>query len=402
MAIESPSAIDAPRVNGHAKTRTGAAGLDASRLKVSVTQSPKLIPSPETLKFGQTMTDHMLIASYDPEHGWSDPEIKPYGPLCLDPASSCFQYSTNIFEGMKAYVGPNGEVRLFRPDLNMARMRRSADRVALPPFDTDALLTLIQRLVALESRWIPNIQGYSLYLRPTVIGTRPSLGVTASDNALLYVICSPAGPYFKAGSAHQISLLANGEVVRSWPGGTGGYKLALNYAPTLKPQQLAELQGYNQVLWLLDDKITEAGAMNFFVVIKQDENNWNVITPPLDGTILPGVTRDSCISLSAAHPSRTILPHLPETLHLHTHERTLTMSDLRTWHEEGRLLEAFTVGTAVVVTGVGRIGFEGKDIVLPDHASGRGPIARALYERIVAIQEGKAEWEGWSVVCKSV
>ncbi|TFY62449.1 hypothetical protein EVJ58_g3859 [Rhodofomes roseus] len=347
------------------------------------------------------MTDHMLIASYDPEHGWSDPEIKPYGPICLDPASSCFQYSTNVFEGMKAYVGPDGEVRLFRPDLNMARMRRSAGRVALPPFDTDALLTLIQRLVQLESRWIPNIQGYSLYLRPTIIGTRPNLGVTASDHALLYVICSPAGPYFGAGSARQISLLANVDVVRSWPGGTGGYKLALNYAPTLKPQQSAELQGYNQVLWLLDGKVTEAGAMNFFAVVKQDENNWDVITPPLDGTILPGVTRDSCIALSAAHPSRTTLPHLPETLHLHAHERTLTMSDLKQWHAEGRLLEAFTVGTAVVVTGVGRIGYDGTDIVLPEHACGRGPVARALYERIVEIQEGKFEWEGWSVVCKT-
>lgn len=129
--------------------------------------------------------------------------------------------------------------------------------------------------------------------------------------------------------------------------------------------------------------------------------DWDIITPPLDGTILPGVTRDSCIALSAAHPSRTILPQLPETLRLHAHERTLAMSDLKQWHEESRLLEAFTVGTAVVVTGVGRIGYEGKDIVLPEHASGRGPVARALYERIVAIQEGKFEWEDWSVVCKS-
>ena len=129
--------------------------------------------------------------------------------------------------------------------------------------------------------------------------------------------------------------------------------------------------------------------------------DWDVITPPLDGTILPGVTRDSCLALASAHPARTLLPHLPEDVHLHTHERELTMGDLRAWHEAGRLLEAFTVGTAVVVTGVGRIGYEGRDIVLPEHASGRGPVARALYERIVAIQEGKFEWEGWSVVCNA-
>lgn len=129
--------------------------------------------------------------------------------------------------------------------------------------------------------------------------------------------------------------------------------------------------------------------------------DWDVITPPLDGTILPGVTRDSCLALAAAHPARTLLPHLPEDVHLHTQERTLTMEDVRKWDEEGRLLEAFTVGTAVVVTGVGRIGHEGQDIRLPEHASGRGPVAHALYERIVAIQEGKSEWDGWSVVCRT-
>lgn len=129
--------------------------------------------------------------------------------------------------------------------------------------------------------------------------------------------------------------------------------------------------------------------------------DWDVVTPPLDGTILPGVTRDSCLALAAAHPARTHLPHLPEDVHLHVQERTLTMDDLRKWHEAGRLLEAFTVGTAVVVTGVGRIGYEARDILLPEHASGRGPVARALYERIVAIQEGKFEWDGWSVVCKT-
>ncbi|KZT05309.1 branched-chain amino acid aminotransferase II [Laetiporus sulphureus 93-53] len=391
-------AIDTAQPNDP-KVARSPAELDASRLKVTLTQSPKVMPSPEKLKFGQIMADHMLVATYDPVNGWSDPEIKPYGPLSLDPASSCFHYSTNVFEGMKAYVGPDGKPRLFRPEMNMARMRRSADRVALPRFDTKALLTMIKRLIAIDARWIPNQAGHSLYIRPTIIGTRPSLGVTASDHAVLYVICSPTGPYFRTG-AKQLSLLAVGDTVRAWPGGTGGYKLALNYAPTLKPAQLAEQQGYNQVLWLLGDTVTEAGAMNFFVVLKREDGHLDVITPPLNGTILPGITRDSCLALAAAHPARTTLPGLPTSVRLFVDERTITMGDLAAWHAEGRLLEAFTVGTAVVVTSVGRIGHQGKDIVLSEHVGGRGPVARALYERLVDIQEGKVDWEGWSVDCE--
>ncbi|PCH42999.1 branched-chain amino acid aminotransferase II [Wolfiporia cocos MD-104 SS10] len=395
MAIEA--ANGSAVANGSA-SKQGPLNLDASKLKVIRTEAPRAMPSPENLKFGQTMTDHMLVATYDPINGWSAPEIKPYGPFALDPASSCFHYSTNLFEGMKAYIGPDGKPRLFRPELNMARMKKSADRIALPPFDTEELLKLIKRLVAMDAHWIPTLPGHSMYIRPTMIGTRPNLGVAASDHAMIYVICCPTGPYFRTG-ARQISLLAMGETVRAWPGGTGGYKLALNYAPTLKPQQVAEQQGYNQVLWLLGDRVTEAGAMNFFVVVKRDDDNWDVYTPPLDGTILPGITRDSCLALAGAHPSRTVLPHLPETLRLHPQERPVTMSDLAQWHAEGRLLEAFTVGTAVVVTGVGRIGYQGKNIELPIHEGGRGPLAQALYERIMDIQEGKVEWEGWSVPC---
>ncbi|KAI0651334.1 branched-chain amino acid aminotransferase II [Trametes meyenii] len=344
------------------------------------------------------MTDHMIAVSYDPVQGWSAPEIKPYGPLALDPASSCFQYATNVFEGMKAYVGPNGEPRLFRPDKNMARMEMSAGRVALPPFDTNELLKLIKRLVAIEKRWIPTQKGHSLYLRPTIIGTRPSLGVAASDSAVLYVICSPTGPYFRNG-ARPVSLLAVSETVRAWPGGTGGYKLALNYAPTFKPQQYATKLGYDQCLWLLGETITEAGAMNFFVVVRRDDDHLDVFTPPLNGTILPGVTRDSVLALAAAHTAHTTLPSVPPTTRIHVVERELTISDLIQWSAEGRLLEAFAVGTAVVVVAVGRIGYEGKDIVLPTHEGALGPVGRSLYERITEIQEGKFEWEDWSVVC---
>ncbi|KAA1475390.1 branched-chain amino acid aminotransferase II [Dentipellis sp. KUC8613] len=373
------------------------AKIDVSSLKETISTSLKEVPKPEDLVFGQVMTDHMLILSYTPESGWSAPEIKPYGPLSLDPSSSCFQYCPNVFEGMKAYIGPDGKPRLFRPELNMARMEKSAERVALPTFDTDALLVLIKRLVAIDARWIPRSKGCSLYIRPTIIGTRAALGVAASNHALLYVIMSPTGPYFRTPSG--ISLLGVNEHVRSWPGGTGGYKLGLNYAPCFHPQRLAADKGYQQVLWLIGENITEAGAMNFFAVVKRDDGDLDIVTPPLDGTILPGVTRASVLSLLSAHPAQTSLPNLSNKTRLHTHERPITMTELAAWSAAGRLLECFVVGTAVVVTPVSRIGWQDRDIALPEYKAVMGPVTAALYERLVDIQEGRVEWQGWSATC---
>ncbi|KAI0042133.1 branched-chain amino acid aminotransferase II [Auriscalpium vulgare] len=375
--------------------------IDPSRLTITLVPEDKLkeIPHADDLIFGQLFTDHMLYLEYDPASGWSAPEIRPYGPLTLDPASSCFQYCTNVFEGMKAYLGPDGVPRLFRPKLNMARMAKSAARVALPPFDTDAFLVLLQKLIAIDARWIPRARGHSLYLRPTLIGTRPGLGVTASTHASLYVIMSPAGPFFRTPAG--ISLYAVSDHVRSWPGGTGGHKLGLNYAPGFHPQRLAAEKGYQQVLWLLGDTITEAGAMNFFIALKREDGHLDIVTPPLDGTILPGVTRASVLSLLNAHPSATSLPHLSNSLRLYTHERPITMPELVAWSASGQLVEAFCVGTAVVVNAISRIGWEERDIVLPSYGGDHiGPVVRALWERLVDIQEGRVEWEGWSVTCE--
>ncbi|EJD04546.1 branched-chain amino acid aminotransferase II [Fomitiporia mediterranea MF3/22] len=387
-----------PRHSGVEKNGVGVAPLDASKLVINLTDKPNSIPDPSTLKFGQTFTDHMLVMSFDPKSGWSAPILQPYQPLAIDPSASCFQYSTNLFEGMKAYLGPDGEARLFRPNLNMERMRTSAARVALPTFDHDTLLTLIRKLVAVERRWIPSLPGYSLYIRPTMIGTRPHLGVGPSDHAIIYVICSPTGPYFGAG-AKSISLYAVYETVRSWPGGTGGHKLGLNYSPGFEALKLATQRGYNQVLWLLGDgdehKITEAGAMNFFIAVQRTDGDVDLITPPLDGTILPGVTRSSVIELAHAHSSGTPLDGISPSQRMHVHERTLTMNDLKKFSEEGTLLEAFCVGTAVIVASINRIGYEDKDILLPE----KTPICHALHSRIEAIQEGRFEFQGWSVKC---
>ncbi|KAG9076064.1 hypothetical protein FS749_012195 [Ceratobasidium sp. UAMH 11750] len=352
------------------------------------------------------MTDHMLIVNYSPETGWSIPVIKPYAPLELDPACSVFHYTPALFEGMKAFLDPAGQPRLFRPDLNMHRMSTSADRVALPHFDANELLKMIKKLVQLEKRWIPKLEGYSLYIRPTMIGTRPAIGVAASTHACLYVICSPTGPYFPTGYK-PISLWAEQDAVRSWPGGTGAYKLGINYAPCFKPQREAAKKGYQQILWILGEsqQITEAGQMNFFVVFRRDDGGFDAITPALDGTILPGVTRNSVLGLINS-PSSPIANFI--AVHgLRSEERTVTLHEVKEMAEKGRLIEVFGVGTAAIICPIGQIGYQGKsaesdailNIEVPAYKSGLGPVASTLLESIVAIQEGRVDFEGWSVPC---
>ncbi|KAI0766835.1 branched-chain amino acid aminotransferase II [Trametes elegans] len=375
------------------------ADLDASKLTTTLASVLKPVPLGSELQFGHNMTDHILFVSYDPVQGWSAPEIRPYGPIAFDPASSCFQLATSAFEGMKAYMGPDGEVRLFRPERNLARLARSAARVALPPFNPDELLKLIKALVLLEKRWIPTERGHSLYIRPMIVGTRATMGVVASDSAFLWVMCAPTGPYFRGG-VRPLSLLAIGETVRAWPGGTGEHKIAVNYGPTLKPQQAALDGGYDQTLWLFGDRITEAGVMNFFMALKRDDGGIDLYTPPLDGTILRGITRESILALAAAHPDRTILPGLASSVRIHPAERVLTMPELEGWLAEGRILEIFTVGTAVIVAPVGRIGYEGRQLYLPSYDGRLGPIGGALHTRITDIQDGRYEWEDWSVKCE--
>lgn len=341
------------------------------------------------------------MLTFSPESGWSAPSIEPYGPMSIDPMASCIQYATNIFEGMKAYMGADGRPRLFRPDLNMARMKRSADRLALPPFDTQALLKLIKKLVMVEKRWIPTAPGCSLYIRPTMFGTRCGFGVTPSTHATLLVILSPSAPYFP-GAVRPISLYAESRIRRAWIGGTGGYKLALNYAPTLKPTREASQQGYNQILWLFgeDDHLGEVGQMNAFVVLKQDDGSLEVVTPPLDGTILPGVTRQSVLDLTRAHAPESPIASLPGDVVLHVQERHIPLAELVEHSQAGRLAEVFGVGTAAVLMPIDRIGYgeEGKEIAVETGASGFGPVAKAVREELMAIQEARRP-HVWSVPC---
>lgn len=258
------------------------------------------------------------------------------------------------------------------------------------------MVDLIRRLVVLDQNWIPREAGYSLYIRPTLIGTQASLGVGASSDALLFVICSPVGPYYKNGFK-PVKLLATSKNVRAWPGGTGSYKLGANYVQGVRPQFEAAEQGYDQNLWLFgeDQQLTEVGTMNLFIVIKNDNNQTEIVTPPLGDMILPGVVRDSLLNL-AKDPPAWLKSQLPQDLKVT--ERKITMPEVAKLSEQGRIVEAFGSGTAAIISPIGTIGYENRDITIPVQDDGSGAIARALRHAIESIQLGKQS-HPWSIIC---
>ncbi|KAF5980543.1 branched-chain amino acid aminotransferase [Fusarium coicis] len=364
-------------------------GLDASKLSIEKTGKPKGLSKPEDLVFGREFTDHMLAIEWNQDEGWLEPKITPYQNLSLDPATCVFHYAFECFEGMKAYKDKDGKVRLFRPDKNMARLNKSAARIALPTYEPQALTELISKLAQLDSRFIPDKRGYSLYLRPTMIGTQKTLGVGPPGSALLYVIASPVGPYYPTGFK-AVSLEATDYAVRAWPGGVGDKKLGANYAPCIVPQLQAASRGFQQNLWLFGEEeyVTEVGTMNMFVALKNKETGQKeLVTAPLDGTILEGVTRDSVLALARERLE-------PEGWKIS--ERKYTMRELAEAAEEGRLLEAFGAGTAAIVSPVRSISWKGKlvDCGLSELEES-GEIALKMKEWIEAIQYGDEEHE-WS------
>jgi len=344
-------------------------------------------PPKEKLTFGTTFSDHMLMVEWNKENQWGPPRIVPYEDLRLSPAASALHYGLACFEGMKAYKTiPDESLRLFRPDLNMKRLSGSMERLHMPGFDFDRkeLTECIKELVRLDEKWIPSGEGYSLYLRPTVIATHPFLGLSAPEKLLLYVITSPVGPYYKSGFA-SVRLTADTPYVRAWPGGTGNCKVAGNYAPTMKPQALANKAGYSQVVWLFgdDDAITEVGAMNiFFFLVDKETQRKELVTPPLTSLILPGVTRQSILELARSWGEFDVSERFP------------TMPEIREAAEEGRLIESFGAGTAAVVSPISCIQYKGEDIDIP----ATGDLTKRVWDEITSIQYGKMEGpEGWSV-----
>jgi branched-chain amino acid aminotransferase len=259
-------------INPEVASQTKLQDIDPSQVVVKRTGQLKPEMKAEDLVFGKNFTDHMLTVEWDQATGWQKPHIVPYQNLSLDPASCVFHYAFECFEGMKAYKDSEGKIRLFRPDKNMERFNKSAARIALPNFNSTALIELIAQLVKLDSRFIPEERGYSLYLRPTMIGTQKTLGVNPPGSALLFVIASPVGPYYPTGFK-AVSLEATDYAVRAWPGGVGDKKLGANYAPCIVPQREAMSRGFQQNLWLFGEEeyATEVGTMNFFVAVKNKQ-----------------------------------------------------------------------------------------------------------------------------------
>ncbi|GMM37820.1 branched-chain-amino-acid transaminase [Saccharomycopsis crataegensis] len=368
------------------------APLDASKLKINKTASPKAKLPNEQLVFGKSFTDHMLTVDWDATTGWGAPEIKPYAGLCLDPSSIVFHYGFELFEGMKAYRDANNKLRMFRPDMNMIRMNKSAERIALPTFDSEELIKLIGKLVELDADFVPQGEGYSLYIRPTLIGTDAGLGIGTPSQAKLFVICSPVGPYYSTGFK-AVTLEATNYATRAWPGGCGNRKLGANYAPCVLPQKQAASRGYQQNLWLFgpENYVTEVGSMNLFFAFKDSKTGKKeLVTAPLDGTILEGITRDSILALGRERL---------DSNEWEVNERYLSIDEVAERALKGELLECFGSGTAAVVSPVKTIGWNGKDISVPLlEGKQYGALTKQFQEWISALQYGKEEFKNWSRV----
>ena len=330
------------------------------------------------LGFGKYFTDRMLIVEWKANQGWCDARIEPYAPFVLDPACLVFHYAQEIFEGLKAYKWADGRVALFRPEMNARRFNQSGDRICLPPVPEELFLKGIEQLVSLERDWIPTAESTSLYIRPTLIAVEPVLGVKPSDHYYFYVILSPVGAYYAAGFK-PINIMVEDYYVRAVPGGTGEAKTGGNYASSLKAGLEAKKKGYDQVLWLDGREqryIEEVGAMNMFFAY-----GTHIVTAPLTGSILSGVTRDSVLTLAP-------------TLGYTVEERQIDVHDLMADIRSGKVTEAFGSGTAAVITPVGKLCYKNESLQLTGGAVGK--ITQHLYDTLTGIQTGKLKDEfGW-------
>ncbi|MDP4094587.1 MAG: branched-chain amino acid aminotransferase [Bacillota bacterium] len=355
----------------------------SQQIKIEITKQPKQKPDSNSLGFGKYFTDHMFIMDYSPEKGWHDARIIPYGPLSLDPSTMILHYGQAIFEGLKAYKTADGRILLFRPDKNVARMNVSNDRLCIPSVDPEFCIEAIKELVKIDKDWIPEAPGTSLYVRPFIIATDPHLGVHPSKTYKFIIILSPSGAYYPGG-IKPVKIYVESEYVRAVKGGMGFAKTMGNYAASLKAQAVAETKGYVQVLWLdgVEKKyIEEVGSMNVFFKV-----NGEVLTPSLQGSILPGITRDSVIQVLKSWGMKVT-------------ERRITIKELYDAHAAGTLEEAFGTGTAAVISPMGELNWAGKKIIINNNNIGE--TSQKLYDTITGIQLGKIEDKlGWTVEVK--
>jgi branched-chain amino acid aminotransferase len=322
----------------------------------------------------------MFTQRYTPDIGWHDARIGPYQPLSLDPATVVLHYGQEIFEGLKAYRRPDGNINLFRPWENTQRFNHSAQRMAMAGVDLEDHLEAITELVRLEHEWVPDQDGASLYIRPVLIGADISLGVHASHSYLHYIILSPVGPYFATGF-NPVAVYVSRDYVRAVRGGTGSAKTGGNYAASLFVSEQVKEQGYQQVLWLdaVERRyVEEVGAMNIAFVY----DGKHIATPALSGSILPGITRDSVLKLA---------PDLGYTVS----EERLEIADVLSDIGSGRITEAFGIGTAAVIAPVGKLGNEDESVTINNNEP--GTVAQHLYKALTDIQYGRVpDPYGWT------
>lgn len=344
------------------------------QIPVTLTDHPKQKPADDSkLGFGKVFSDHMFIMDYELGRGWYDARVVPYGPFTMDPACTVFHYAQEIFEGMKCYRRKDGGLQLFRPRDNFERMNRSATRMGMPTIDVEQALAGLLALLKADADWVPSTPGTSLYIRPTMIATDVMLGVHASHTYRFFIICSPSGAYYAKGLA-PVGIYVEPELVRAVKGGVGFTKTGGNYAASILAGDIAEKNGYEQVLWL-DGKenkyIEEVGSMNMFFKFRDA-----LVTPPLLGSILGGITRDSIIRL-ARHMGVPV------------DERRITVQDVFDASQRGELEEAFGSGTAAVVSPVGRLAWKGQEILISDGKI--GPLTQKFYDTLTGIQYGELE-----------
>ncbi|KAK9823971.1 hypothetical protein WJX72_006714 [[Myrmecia] bisecta] len=365
-------------------------------LVVQETKSPKTMPPLEDLKFGTTFTDHMLTVDFVEGEGWGKPTIKPFGFLSMHPAAQVLHYGMGCFEGMKAYRGPDGRGRLFRPDMNMARFAKSAQRLHLANFDSQELFTCLKELLKLEKRWLPDKEGYSIYIRPFAFSSTHTLGVAAPSRTTLGVILSPVGPYFRSGLT-PVDMFIDEKHIRAWPGGMGEHKVGGNYAPTISPMVYAATEhGCSQVIYSFPQGsdpdnalISESGAMNVMFLLEKPSmrpvKDRELVTAPLDGTILPGVTRDSVLELTRGWGEFEV------------NERPLTLGELKLAHDEGRLLEMIGCGTACIIQPIASVKRGNGDVYETVQRWGDvNTLTTRLTKQLTDIQFGHTDSE-WSV-----
>ncbi|NLW11187.1 MAG: branched-chain amino acid aminotransferase [Clostridiaceae bacterium] len=348
-------------------------------IPVTRTDKPKTRPqSEDSLGFGQIFTDHMFIMDYEEGKGWIDARIVPYGPIAMEPSAMVLHYGQAIFEGLKAYKSPEGETLLFRPRLNFERVNKSNARMVIPQVDPDFCVYALKELLRIDESWIPSAPDTSLYIRPFIIAMDPFLGVRPAYQYRFMIILSPSGAYYPQG-LNPVDIYVEDEYVRAVKGGTGFAKTPGNYAASLIAQANAYKTGYVQVLWLDGVNrryIEEVGSMNVFFVI-----DGKLITPALNGSILPGITRRTVLELAAA-------------LGYETEERQLAIDELADLYKQGRVSEVFGSGTAAVISPVGKLKYE--DMIMEFNDGKIGEISQKMYDIITGVQFGRLEDKyGW-------